>query len=133
MRRISTNSELEKAIGYSRAVVDDDYVHVSGTTGFDYETMSISDDPVEQTHEVFRNIARTLAAARCSFSDLVRVRYYVRDGDDFKAMTPVFKQYLGPNPPAATALIAQLIDPRIRIEVEATARRPDPRSRAAGE
>lgn len=123
MRRISTNSEFEKAVGYSRAVVDEDYVHVSGTTGFDYETMTISDDVAEQAHQAFANIARTLATARCSFADLVRVRYYIADAADYEALAPVFKQYLGPNPPAATALIAQLIDPRIKIEIEATARR----------
>ncbi|MBS28466.1 MAG: acetyltransferase [Alphaproteobacteria bacterium] len=123
MRRISTNSEFEKAVGYSRAVVDEDYVHVSGTTGFDYETITISDDVTEQAHQVFANIARTLAAARCSFADLVRVRYYIADAADFETLAPVFKQYLGPNPPAATAVIAQLIDPRIKVEIEATARR----------
>ena len=127
MRRISTNSEFEKTAGYSRAVVDDDYVHVSGTTGFDYETMTISDDATEQAHQAFRNIARTLAAARCSFADLVRVTYYMPQRDDFAVLAPVFKQYLGPNPPAATAVVADLIDPRIRIEIEATARRPNPK------
>lgn len=126
MRRISTNSVFEKAAGYSRAVVDDDYVHVSGTTGFDYETMEISDDVAEQAHQAFANIARALAAARVSFADLVRVTYYITDTDDFEALAPVCKQYLGPNPPAATALVTQLIDPRIRIEIEATARRRDP-------
>ncbi|MDE0779963.1 MAG: RidA family protein [Alphaproteobacteria bacterium] len=128
MRRISSNSEFEKAVGYSRAVVDDDYVHVSGTTGFDYETMTIADDVVEQGHQVFRNIARTLAAARCSFSDLVRVTFYVSSGEDYELLMPVFKQYLGPNPPAATALIVQLVDPRMKIEIEATARRPNAKS-----
>ena len=128
MRRISSNSEFEKAVGYSRAVVDDDYVHVSGTTGFDYETMTIADDVVEQGHQVFRNIARTLAAARCSFSDLVRVTFYVSSAEDYELLMPVFKQYLGPNPPAATALIVQLVDPRMKIEIEATARRPNAKS-----
>jgi enamine deaminase RidA (YjgF/YER057c/UK114 family) len=123
MRRISTNSEFEKAVGYSRAVVDDHYVHVSGTTGFDYETMSISEDVAEQAHQAFRNIAVTLAAARCSFADIVRVTYYIADGDDHPALMPVFKQYLGPHPPAATALVAQLVDPRMKIEIEVTAQR----------
>jgi enamine deaminase RidA (YjgF/YER057c/UK114 family) len=126
MRRISTNSAFEKAVGYSRAVVDDDYVHVSGTTGFDYEMMTISDDVVEQAHQAFGNIARTLATVRVSFADLVRVTYYIANADDYEALMPVFKQYLGPNPPAATALIAQLVDPRMKIEIEATARRPNP-------
>lgn len=124
MRRISTNSEFEKAVGYSRAVVDEHYVHVSGTTGFDYETMTISDDVTEQAHQAFRNIATTLAAARCSFVDIVRVTYYIANGDDYEPLMPVFKQYLGPHPPAATALIAQLVDPRMKIEIEVTAQRP---------
>jgi enamine deaminase RidA (YjgF/YER057c/UK114 family) len=132
MRRISTNSPFETAAGYSRAVVDDDYVYVSGTAGFDYETMTISNDVTEQAHQAFRNIARTLAAARCSFTDLVRVVYYMPERDDFSALAPVFKQYLGPNPPAATALVANLIDPRIRIEIEATARRPNPKPITGG-
>ncbi|MBS28654.1 MAG: acetyltransferase [Alphaproteobacteria bacterium] len=126
MRRISTNSEFEKSVGYSRAVVDEHYVHVSGTTGFDYETMTISDDPAEQAHQAFANIARALAAARVSFAHLVRVTYFISDADDYPVLTPIFKHYLGPNPPAATALIAQPIDPRIRIEIEATARRASP-------
>ncbi len=131
MRRISTNSEFEKAVGYSRAVVDDHYVHVSGTTGFDYETMAISDDVSEQAHQAFANIARTLAAARCSFADLVRVTYYIADRADYEILMPVFKQYLGPHPPAATAVIAELVDPRMKIEIEVTARRPN-RKREAG-
>lgn len=124
MRRISTNSEFEKAVGCSRAVVDEHYVHVSGTTGFDYETMAISDDVTEQAHQAFGTIARSLAAARCSFADIVRVTYYITDRDDYETLMPVFKQYLGPHPPAATALIAQLVDPRMKIEIEVTAQRP---------
>ena len=126
MRRISANSGLEKAVGYSRAVVDNDYVHVSGTAGFNYETMQISEDVAAQAHQSFANIARTLAAARVSFSDLVRVTCYITDADDYPVLMPVFKQYLGPNPPAATTLIAQLTDPRIKIEIEAMARRNNP-------
>ncbi|MBO6782374.1 MAG: RidA family protein [Alphaproteobacteria bacterium] len=133
MRRISSNSGFEKAVGYSRAVVDDHYVHVSGTTGFDYETMTISDDPAEQAQQAFANIARALAAARVSFADLVRVTYYIADADDYEALTPVFRQHLGPHPPAATALIAKLIDPRIKIEIEVTARRPNPMRHAGTE
>lgn len=123
MRRISTNSEFEKTVGYSRAVVDDHYVHVSGTTGFDYQTMKISGDVTKQAHQAFRNIAVALAAARCSFADIVRVTYYITDGDDYATLMPVFKQYLGPHPPAATALVVQLVDPRMKIEIEVTAQR----------
>jgi enamine deaminase RidA (YjgF/YER057c/UK114 family) len=123
LRRISSNSDFEKAVGYSRAVVDGDYVHVSGTTGFDYATMTIADDVVEQAHQAFQNIRDVLARARCSFADLVSVRYYMTDRADYERLIPVFKEHLGANPPAATAIIAGLVDPRMKIEIEATARR----------
>ena len=123
VRRISSNSEFEAAAGYCRAVVDDDYVHVAGTTGFDYATMTIADDVAEQADQAFSNIADALARARCSLSDVVRVRYYLTNRADFETLAPVFKRYLGAAPPAATAIIAELIDPRIKIEIEATARR----------
>ena len=130
LRRISSNSEFERAAGYSRAVVDEDYVHVSGTTGFDYATMTIAEDVVEQAHQAFRNVGAVLARARCSFANLVRVRYILADGADFERLAPVFRQYLGPNPPAATAIDAGLVDPRMKIEIEATARRADAREGA---
>ena len=126
LHRISSNSEFEKAVGYSRAVVDDDYVHISGTTGFDYAAMTISDDVVEQAHQAFRNIGDVLARARCSFADIVSVRYYMTDRADYERLMPVFKRHLGANPPAATAIIAGLVDPRMKIEIEAIARRPNP-------
>ena len=126
VRRISSNSAFEAAAGYCRAVVDDDYVHVAGTTGFDYATMSIADDVTEQADQAFSNIIDVLARARCSLSDVVRVRYYLTDAADFETLAPVFKRFLGATPPAATAIIAQLIDPRIKIEIEATARRRNP-------
>ena len=123
VRRISSNSEFEAAAGYCRAVVDDDYVHVAGTTGFNYATMTIADDVAEQADQAFSNIVDALARARCSLSDVVRVRYYLTNRADFETLAPVFKRYLGAAPPAATAVIAELIDPRIKIEIEATARR----------
>ena len=126
LRRISSNSDFEKAVGYSRAVIDDDYVHITGTTGFDYATMSIADDVVEQADQAFHNIIDVLARARCSLADVVRVRYYLTDRDDFEILAPVFKRHFGATPPAATAVIAGLIDPRIKIEIEATARRRNP-------
>ena len=127
LRRISSNSDFENAAGYSRAVVDDDYVHVAGTTGFDYATMTIADDVAEQADQAFRNIVEVLARARCSLADVVRVRYYLANRADFDTLASVFKRHLGATPPAATAVIAELIDPRIKIEIEATARRRDPK------
>ena len=124
MRRlISSGSAFEKVAGYSRAVVDGDFVFVAGTTGFDYETMSIVDDPVEQTHQCFRNIAKALAEAGSSLDDVVRATYYLTDASLFETCAPVFGQYLAKARPAATALICQLIDPRIKIEIEVTARK----------
>lgn len=123
LRRISSNSEFENAAGYCRAVVDDDYVHVAGTTGFDYATMTIADDVAAQADQAFRNIVEVLARARCSLADVVRVRYYLANRANFDTLAPVFKRHLGATPPAAAAVIAQLIDPRIKIEIEVTARR----------
>lgn len=123
LRRISSNSDFEQAAGYSRAVVDEDYVHIAGTTGFDYSTMTIADDVVQQADQAFSNIVEVLARARCSLADVVRVRYYLANRADFDILTPVFKRHLGATPPAATAVIVELIDPRIKIEIEATARR----------
>ena len=124
MRRISSGSDFEKAYGYCRAVVDDDYVHVAGTTGFDYETMTIADEPAAQAEQAFRNIEAALGRARCRLADIVRVVYYIPNRDDFAAMADVCKRFLGPNPPAATMLVCGLLDDRMKIEIEVTARRP---------
>ena len=125
VRRISSNSDFESQAGYCRAVVDGDYVHVAGTTGFDYATMTIADDVADQAEQAFRNIIEVLARARCSLADVVRVRYYLSDRTDFEVLAPVFKRHLGATPPAATAVVTDLIDPRIKVEIEATARRRD--------
>lgn len=128
LRRISSNSDFEKSAGYCRAVVDGDYIHVAGTTGFDYATMTIADDVTEQADRAFDTIVDVLARAGCSLADLVRVRYYLTDRADFEILAPVFKRRLGATPPAATAVVAELIDARIKIEIEATARRRNPQS-----
>ena len=120
---ISSGSSFEKAIGYSRAVVDGRWVFVSGTTGFNYATMKISDDVVAQANQCFANIQRALADARCRLSDVVRVRYILPNRDDFPATWPVLQRYLGEVAPAATMIVAGLSDPRMKIEIEVTARR----------
>lgn len=122
-RLISSGSTFEQEIGYSRAVVDGDWIFVSGTTGFDYATMTISDDVVEQTEQCFRNIAAALAQASASLDDVVRVRYILPDGAHFKSCWPVLRKYLGEVRPAATMIAAGLADPRMLIEIEVTARR----------
>ena len=134
MRRlISSGSSFEKTWGYSRAVVQGDWIFVSGTTGFDYARMTIVDDPVAQTRQAFRNIEAALAeAGGATLSGIVRATYYVPRADDWKAIGPVVGEILRDVRPAFTVLVCDLVDPRMRIEVEVTAywRRPDETQRA---
>jgi len=124
MRRlIASGSSFEAAIGYSRAVVDDPWVFVSGTTGFDYRSMTISPDVVAQAEQALRNIGEALEAAGSSFSDVVRVHYILADAAEFEACWPALRRVFGEIRPAATMFAAALADPRIRIEIEVTARR----------
>ncbi len=124
MRRlISSGSAFEAGIGYSRAVVDGEWVFVSGTTGFDYQAMTISPDVREQAEQALRNIGQALAEAGCSFADAVRVRYILPDAADFEPCWPVLRRCFGEVRPAATMIAAGLSDPRMRIEIELTARR----------
>jgi enamine deaminase RidA (YjgF/YER057c/UK114 family) len=122
-RLISSGSTFEQEIGYSRAVIDGEWIFVSGTTGFDYAAMTISDDIVEQTEQCFRNIRTALADAGATLEDIVRVTYIVPDGSQFKQCWPVLRKYLENVRPAATMISAGLADPRMRIEIEVTARR----------
>jgi enamine deaminase RidA (YjgF/YER057c/UK114 family) len=123
-RLISSGSPYEEQIGFSRVVVDGDWVHVSGTTGLDYETMTLSDDVVEQTEQCLRNIDAALAEAGCTFADVVRVRYILPDRDDFEPCWPALRRAFGEARPAATMIACGLIDPRMKIEIEVTARLP---------
>ncbi len=118
---ISSGSTFEKEIGYSRAVVDGNWIFVSGTTGFDYTTMTISDDVVSQAEQCFKNIGETLAKANAKFSDVVRVMYIFPDTADFEKCWPVLSKYLGDVRPAATMISAGLSDPRMKIEIQVTA------------
>src|SRR5215471_2279993 len=120
---ISSGSPFETEAGYSRAVVDGEWVFVAGTTGFDYARMTIAEDPAEQARQAFRNIARALAEAGATLADVVRVHYYVPDIADWPAIVPVLGQVFGAIRPAATALACGLVDPRMKIEIEVTARR----------
>ncbi|MEV5234316.1 RidA family protein [Streptomyces pseudogriseolus] len=123
-RAILSGSEFEERIGYARAVVDGDRVHVSGTTGFDYATMTISGDVVEQAEQCLRNIGAALAEAGCTFADVVRVRYLLPDRADFEPCWPVLRRCFGEVRPAATMMVCGLADPRMRIEIEVDARLP---------
>lgn len=120
---ISSGSPFEADIGYSRAVVDGEWVFVAGTTGFDYAAMTISPDVREQAEQTLRNIGLALAEAGSSFADVVRVRYILPDAADFEPCWPVLRRYFGEVRPAATMIAAGLSDPRMRIEIEVTARR----------
>lgn len=122
-RLISSGSTFEKEIGYSRAVVDDEWVFVSGTTGFNYETMTISDDIAVQTEQCLKNIGVALEQAGASFADVVRVVYVLPNAADFPACWPALRKCFGEVRPAAMMISAGLADPRMRIEIEVTARR----------
>lgn len=118
---ISSDSPLERDIGYSRAVVDGDWVFVSGTTGFDYQTMTISGDVVEQAEQCLRNIERALQEAGSTFAEVVRVHYILPRVEDFQPCWPVLRKYFGEVRPSATMISAGLADPRMKIEIEVTA------------
>ena len=120
-QRITSGSIYEEQIGYSRAVVAGDWVFVSGTTGFDYASMTIADDVVAQAEQCLRNIATALAQAGCSLDDVVPVNYVLPDGRDFEACWPVLRKHFGKAKPAAMVITAGLLDPRMKIEIEVTA------------
>jgi enamine deaminase RidA (YjgF/YER057c/UK114 family) len=120
---ISSGSSFEKVAGYSRAVVDGDWIFVSGTTGYDYSTMTIVQDLEGQTRQAFRNIAAALEQAGATLDEVVRVRYYLSDEAYFKKVSHIFGEFLGTARPAATAIICGLVEPEMKIEIEVTARR----------
>lgn len=122
-RLIASGSSFEANIGYSRAVVDGDWIFVSGTTGFDYAAGIIAEDVVAQCEKALDNVEAALAQAGSGLGDAVRVRYILPRLDDFEPCWPVLRARLGTARPAATMMVAGLADPRMRIEIELTARR----------
>jgi enamine deaminase RidA (YjgF/YER057c/UK114 family) len=122
-RLISSGSTFEKEIGYSRAVVDGEWVFVSGTTGFDYRTMTIADGIAEQTDQCLRNIEAALTEAGASLHDVVRVTYVVPNASEFPQCWPILRKYFAEIRPAAMMISAGLADPRMRIEIEVTAKK----------
>lgn len=120
---ISSGSFFEAQIGYSRAVVDGDWVFVSGTTGFDYATMTIAEDIVTQTEQCLKNITHALQQADSCLEDIVRVTYVLPVAAEFEQCWPVLRQYFGEIRPAAMMISAGLADPRMRIEIEVTAKK----------
>jgi enamine deaminase RidA (YjgF/YER057c/UK114 family) len=122
-RLISSGSSFEKVAGYSRAVVDGDWVFVAGTTGYDYAAMTIVPDLEGQVRQAFRNVEHALRQAGCGLQDVVRVRYYLTERGDFEKAAPLFGEFFRDTRPAATAVVCQLVDANMKIEIEVTARR----------
>jgi enamine deaminase RidA (YjgF/YER057c/UK114 family) len=120
---ISSGSLFEGDIGYSRAVVDGEWIFVSGTTGFNYSAMTISDNVTDQAEQALRNIGDALHEAGSSYADVVRVRYILAQASDFEDCWPILKNYFAEVRPAATMIVAGLFDTRMKIEIEVTARR----------
>lgn len=118
---ISSGSTFEQEIGYSRAVVVGEWVFVSGTTGFDYSSMTIADGLLEQTEQCLKNISAALEQAGSSVEDVVRVTYVLPNSAEFPECWPVLRKYFGEVRPAAMMISAGLSDPRMRIEIEVTA------------
>ena len=130
-KRISSGSTFEAQIGYSRAVVAGDWVFVSGTTGFDYSTMTIADGVVEQAQQCLKNIEGALRQADAGLADVVRVTYILPNAAEFELCWPTLRNSFGEVRPAATMLCAGLADPCMKIEIEVTALRQDKESAVA--
>jgi enamine deaminase RidA (YjgF/YER057c/UK114 family) len=120
-RLISSGSKFEAEIGYSRAVVQGDWVFISGTTGYDYATMTIADDIASQTRQCLRNIEKVLGEAGASFADVVRATYILPDAGEFEQTWPALREVFGEVRPACTMINAGLADPKMKIEIEITA------------
>ena len=120
---ISSGSKFEEQIGYSRGVVDGDWLFMSGTTGFDYKANTISDDVVKQTEQCFVNIKAAMEQGGFTLADTVRVHYILSHAADFERIWPVLQKHLSQVRPAITMWEAKLSDPRMKIEIEVTAKR----------
>ena len=128
-RLISTGSPFEKSAGYSRAVIEGDFAFVAGTTGYDYATMTMPDDVEAQTRNCLATIAKALSEAGFAMEDVVRARYYVSDRAFVARVFPILGEAFGTIRPAATMVIAELIEPAMKIEIEVTALRRQEASR----
>lgn len=120
-KKISSESTFETEIGYSRAIVQDNWVFVSGTTGYDYKTMTISDDIIIQTEQCILNIIETLEKADSNLNDIVRIQYILPNSKEFEKCWPTLKKYFGEIRPAATMISAGLANSKMKIEIEVTA------------
>ena len=124
-QRISQGSTFEQQIGYSRAVIDGRWVFVAGTTGFDYSTMTISDEVVAQVDQALANIKSALSEAGAAPADIVRVKYYLPDAADFEPCWPALRAFFAEALPAATMLVTGLADPRMKSKIEVTDLKPE--------
>ncbi|EXV01614.1 hypothetical protein MHUMG1_04631 [Metarhizium humberi] len=120
---ISSGSAFEAEIGYSRAVVVDDWVMVSGTTGYNYQTGEISDNVAEQAEQTLRNVDKALMEAGSCMADVVRVQYILPDRDDFPKTWPVLRKWFGDVKPAAMMIQSALMKEEMKIEIEVTAKK----------
>jgi enamine deaminase RidA (YjgF/YER057c/UK114 family) len=118
---ISSGSQFENEYAYSRAVVQGPWCFVAGTTGYDYATMTISEDVATQAEQTFKNIDKALKQAGFTMADVVRVHYLLPRASDFAACQPILKKWFGDIRPAATMLVTGLIDDLMKIEIEVTA------------
>ena len=123
VKYISSGSPFEEKIGYSRAVIDGDMVYVSGSTGYDYETMILPIDVIEQTINTLNTISKALEQAGCTLDDVLRVRYYLKNLSDLEAVMPILAKAFKKAKPAATLIKADLIEQEMKIEIEVTARK----------
>ena len=124
-RRYSSGSTFETLAGYCRAIADGRWIFVSGTTGYDFTTMTISADPAEQAEQAFRNIRTALEALDGRLEDMVRIRVYIADPSDAPAILAVVGRHCRDILPTNTTVIATLMDPDMKVEIEVTALRPD--------
>ncbi len=122
-RRFSSGSTFEKEIGYSRAVIDGDWVFISGTTGYNYEDMTLPEGILEQTEQCLRNIDSAIEQAGAKREDILRVLYIVPNASEFPLCWPLLKKYFGEFPPAATMISAGLANDNMKIEIQVTARK----------
>ena len=121
--RYFSGSPFEEMAGYARAVIDGDMIYVSGTTGFDPETFDFPEDVESQCENFFATIRRALAAHGASLDDLLRVRIFVASRAEFQQIAPIIKRYCAAALPANTTVLADLVEPHMRVEIEVTARR----------
>ena len=120
-RQFISLSEGEKTYAMSRAVVQGDWCFVSGTVGYDYSTGDIPEDPAQQAMNTFANIQAALKAAGFELGHTIRVQYTLTDRDHIDAVLPVIRRHFGNILPAATIVIADLVDERMKVEIEVTA------------